>query len=207
MLLALTIMAFSAEARASCAVPQGCVCTFRNRCDRHLRRHGGGGEGRVGEDFPPLKIRIDELSVADASSKLEVGKVADAQVGFVNMEVKQGDRVLGYSTPTCANPIKGCAGQPIDQERLGIRALLDPLGFVPCSGQQPFSSADARALLLDPDCEAELSKRLGTEDEEVACHDVACLCSAPGARSASGRSAALGLLAIVAAWGLRRSRR
>jgi MYXO-CTERM domain-containing protein len=70
-----------------------------------------------------------------------------------------------------------------------------------------FSSAEARELLLDPNCEAELSKRLGTKGTEVTCRDNGCLCSAPGGSPAGGLSAVLGFLSLFAGWRLRRSRR
>lgn len=208
MLFTLTLLTFAAEARASCIAPDNYVCPFSADPVAAFTGTVVEGESKAYASSPSLEIRIDELSVAHETSKLVVGEVADIEVVFVGVDVKKGDRVLGYSELTCANPTQGCASKALDQEVIGVRALLDSAGLVPLGPTAQITSAEALELALDPSCDTAVKERLGTANEEVTCHDLGgCLCSAPGARPAGGLSAALGFLAIVGAWGLRRSRR
>jgi hypothetical protein len=212
-LVSLAIASIPAPARASCAAVNGCVCDFG--LDRVASFTGTvlEGQARAFDTLPMLQIRIDEVTVADGmASALTPGSITTSSVISTEISVRAGDRILGYTTPTCASPgTQGCTDQPLDHEDIIIRTVLDAAGLVPC-GPISFASPDARALLLDPDCEAKLHARLGTENVTPACHDTFPLCSAPAASvgsgaSTGGLSAIVGVAAIVAASRLRRRRR
>lgn len=206
-LVLLTVLSLSRDARASCAEAEGCVCTFQSGLIATFTGTIIEGSGKAFSDGSSLKVRIDEVTLADgSSSQLEAGTVTDAKVQTLEVDVKQGDRVLGFSTITCDKPNDGCNFQLSRVEILGLRAVFDATSLVPCGTFVPFSSVEARELLLDPNCEGRLRDRLGLD--EPTCHDGGFFsCSAPGKRTSDGAAGALGFLALLGAYRLRRGRR
>ncbi|MEP7124522.1 MAG: hypothetical protein ABJE95_26575 [Byssovorax sp.] len=203
-------MAFGSEARASCAGPVSCVCDFR--AEDMVAAFTGKiiqGEGNAfSSDATALKVRIDEITIVEGkATQLVVGSVVDAKV-FLTVGVKPGDSILGFSELTCAEPTQGCPNQPLDHEAIDVRAVFNSAGLLACNTTPTgLSPADARALLIDPDCEASLVAKTHTKPPELACHDTGCLLSVAGGRTPDGAAVAVGFLALVGAWRLRRARR
>jgi hypothetical protein len=167
------------------------------------------GEGKAFSSNPTsLEVRIDEITpVAGATSQLVAGSVVDAAV-FLVVDVKPGDRVLGFSEASCPEPGHGCAGQPRDKETIDIRAVFNAAGLLPCNTTPTgLSPSVARELLVDPECDADLQVKLQTREPVSVCHDTGCLLSVAGGRSDGGASFAIGFFALVAAWRLRRALR
>jgi hypothetical protein len=167
------------------------------------------GEGKAFASNPTsLAVRIDEITpVVGATSQLVAGSVVDAAV-FLTVDVKPGDRILGFSEASCAEPGHGCANQPRDMETIDIRAVFNAAGLLSCNTTPTgLSPAVARELLVDPDCDADLQVKLQTKEPEFVCHDGGCLFSVAGGRTHGGASFAIGFFALVAAWRLRRALR
>jgi hypothetical protein len=209
-LASLAIVALADDARASCAGPVSCVCAFDNK-DMVASFTGvimeGGGKA-FASNPASLKVRIDEITqVEGATTQLVAGSVVDATV-FLQVDVKPGDSILGFSQPTCANTSEGCPGITLDKEAIEIRAVFDAAGLLRCHlTPTGISPTLARELLADPNCDADLLEKLHTTEPEIACHDTNCLFSVAGGRTDRGASFAIGFFALVAAWRLRRALR
>jgi MYXO-CTERM domain-containing protein len=210
----LAIAAFPVESRASCAVPVGCVCSFVTSLTDSFIGTIVEGEGKAFSTAkaPTLKIRIDELSTLEGTtSVLTVGSVVETSDILLEATVKPGDRVLGGALTFCADEINGCTQGDLNpsmfKTEFEIRALVGPAGVIACNPVVSITTMDARALMLDSSCDGQVRRRIGAGPDNSTCQDGGCALSTPGDRTADGAPAALGLLALVAAWRMRRARR